>query len=118
MIEKRDSSRIQRKEFRNHRVQMTVGSRVYIGSLGDISESGLSMLVQGMQPIYIEESPQLKFAISGPHLAAPMRLLARMQRQAVIEVRGCEYLLVGVRFEEPVVLPDSMIALAIASDIA
>lgn len=114
MPEKRTANRLQKREFQSYRVQMMLENRVYTGTLGDISEKGLSMLLAATAPLYIEGWPQILLTISGPHLQTPIRLQANIQRQAEVEFQYKSYLLLGLRFEKNLILPDQMIAAQLA----
>lgn len=113
MIVERTHSRVETRTFQDFRVQVTVDDRYFAGELGNISETGLCVLVPGR--ITVRPGVRIRGTVQARHLAVHLEFVGRVAWTAEAVKAGRPCILLGVDFDREIELPPSVIALGMAA---
>ena len=109
------SARIAPKDFREFTVQLHYDDAVSLGHLGNISETGLCIVL----PPHVEfpaEKTLVEGYVMSRRMEDTMEFTGKVAWKALGNVQGTECLLVGVQFHRALELPNTLMALSIAVD--
>ncbi len=109
------SARIAPKDFRDFTVQLHYEDTVTLGHLGNISETGLCIVLPAGVDFPPEKTLVEGFVMSR-RLPTTLEFTGRVAWKARGDVQGEESLLAGIQFHKSVDLPDALMAVSISLD--
>ncbi|MEQ9363946.1 MAG: PilZ domain-containing protein [Leptospirales bacterium] len=113
MIVQRTYSRVASRTFQDFHAQVTAGDRYFAGELGDISESGLCILLPGA--VEIRDGQEIQGTVQSGHLPVKIQFSGSVAWTSEAIKAGKPCLLVGVQFERDIELPPAVIALGMSA---
>ncbi|MCB1173185.1 MAG: PilZ domain-containing protein [Leptospiraceae bacterium] len=115
MEEKRHSQRLRHAGFAAFQVELSIKQDSFSGVPGDFSESGMSLLIAGSEPLQLAIGDMAHITVQSAYLARPFQTPVRMVREESYELEGKPCRLVGLAFPEGTEVPDAIIAIDIMS---
>lgn len=113
MIVERNYSRVASRTFQDFRAQVTVTDRYFAGELGDITESGLCLVLPG--GVRVSDGEVIQGEIRAEHLALSMQFAGKVAWTSDGVKAGKPCRLVGVSFDQELELPEAVIALGMSA---
>lgn len=109
------SLRIAPRDFQEYFVQVTIGDRIFDASLGNISETGLCILLVGTVDFNSENGNQAEGTIRSKLLPESLNFTGRTVWTSLSKVNDHTMTLVGINFNNQINLPDTLIALGMSA---
>lgn len=115
MAKERSGPRIAPRDFHDFTVQLHHEDTVSLGHLGNISETGLCIVL----PVGVDfpaEKTTIEGYVMSRRIKDTLEFGGKVAWKATSSVEGKECLLAGIQFHGPVELPDALVALSISAD--
>ena len=115
MFIERKKERIYPKDFQDYTVFLKKEGWEIQGNLGNISESGMCVLIRGEEDLPIEQKKLLSGEISSRMLDAPIEFKAHVAWTGSTSIQGKPYHLIGMSFSGELMLPTPLLVLGMST---
>lgn len=109
--EKRSTIRVINTGFRELKASISSGNDVFFGFPGDISESGISILLPDSEPTNLIINDILSLKIESRYFNKPFETSVKLIREDKIQYENKDYILLGLEFPKGIDIPDNLIAI-------
>jgi len=117
MADKRMQERVFPRDFQDFKVHLRLADLTINGTLGNLSEEGMCAIVQGHAPSVAEAlttNRAISGMIEGPRLKHNLSVSGQVIWTDERELNAQPARFVGVKFDQPIELPEAVLALCMA----